>query len=384
MGLAENLLNSLDTDVLNESDYSTNEEEHIVIDASRRIIIPNSLKDIAVMGDKDVETVTFDCIRFWDEHDLSTFDIYINYILPNGDTGTYIPTSITTHDDYFSFQWTIGFGITQHKGTLNFSITATKTHEDGTLLYQWSSLLNNECRISQGLEISDVIDPLQDAFETGRKAEYDAFWESYMPDQYLDYDSHFAGRGWNDATFKPPYDIPRGDREPTSFSRMFANCDITDLSQCKINWAKATRTDQMFYWANRITALPEIDVSNLENCFAMFSSATNLVTIEKFKVSAKTVLTEAFYDCPALENLIIEGTISQNNFNTQWSTKLSKASIVSIIWALDEKVTGKSITLSKTAVDTAFYDSNKDHDGSDSAEWEELISERDNWTINLV
>lgn len=213
-----------------------------------------------------------------------------------------------------------------------------------------------------------------EAFAEGRKAEYDAFWEEYMPDEFADYDSHFAGRGWTDATFKPPYDIPRGDRSPTSFSRMFANSNITNLSNVKIKWDKATRTDQMFYWANRITALPEIDVSNVENCYSMFSSATNLVTIEKFKVSAKTVLTEAFYDCSALENLIIEGTISQNNFNTQWSTKLSKASIESIIEALSKSASDKTITLSRTAVNNAFT----------TSEWNNLKASKSNWTISLV
>ena len=384
MSLAENLLNSLPTENAIEGYSDNEEEEYIVIDNTRKITVPTKLKTIAVTGDKDVETVTFRCVRYWDEHDLSAFDIYINYILPNGESGTYIPQTKGVYDYYFEFQWIIGWEITRYKGGLSFLITAVENSNDGTLSYQWSSLMNNDCTIAQGIIISDTPSPLEKAFEEGRKAEYDAFWESYMPDQFLDYDSHFAGRGWNDVTFKPPYEIPRGDHGPTSFSRMFANSNITNLSNVKIKWDKATRTDMMFYWTTLITELPEIDLSNVTNCNDMFSSAPNLVTIEKLKVSPTTQLRSAFYGCDALKNIVVEGEIAYDGLSFAQSTELSKASIESIIYALSEKGSGRSITLSKDAVDVAFYDSNKDKDGSDSAEWEDLISERDNWTINLV
>ena len=55
-------------------------EEHIIIGRDRYITVPEGLKRIAVQYDHNVETVTFDCPRYWDEHDLSTMNIYINYI----------------------------------------------------------------------------------------------------------------------------------------------------------------------------------------------------------------------------------------------------------------------------------------------------------------
>ncbi len=152
MSLAENLLNSLP-----ENDYensrmggSGNEEQHIVIDENRRVTVPDNLKTIAVMGDKDIETVVIDCVRYWDGHDLSTFAIYINYILPNGDEGTYIPQDIDKLDDVFSFSWVIGKEITYNSGQLVFWIVAKLTDDNGDLIYQWSSFQNFECSIATG------------------------------------------------------------------------------------------------------------------------------------------------------------------------------------------------------------------------------------------
>ena len=80
MGLAEQMLAGMSVENYS-NEYVTNEEEHIVVTESRQIIVPSALKTIAVTGDKDVETVTFDCVRFWDGNDLSTFAIYLNYVL---------------------------------------------------------------------------------------------------------------------------------------------------------------------------------------------------------------------------------------------------------------------------------------------------------------
>lgn len=152
MSLAENLLNSLPETTYENSRTAGSgyEEEHIVIDEQRNITVPNNLKVIAVKGDKDIETVIIDCIRYWDGHDLSTFAIYINYILPNGDEGTYIPENIETLDDVFSFSWVIGKEITYNSGQLVFWIVAKLTDDNGELLHQWSSFQNFECSIAPG------------------------------------------------------------------------------------------------------------------------------------------------------------------------------------------------------------------------------------------
>lgn len=155
MSLAENLLNSLPTENISE-DYSTNEEEHIVIDNTRKITVPAKLKTIAVTGDKDVETVMIDCVRYWDNHDLSEFAIFLNYMLPNGETGTYVPYGVSRTDEYFTLEWIIGSEFTKYSGALQFLITARKVNENNLLVYQWSSLLNSDMTIQLGLEPSEM------------------------------------------------------------------------------------------------------------------------------------------------------------------------------------------------------------------------------------
>lgn len=154
MSLAENLLNSLPTENISE-DYSTNEEEHIVIDNTRKITVPAKLKTIAVTGDKDVETVMIDCVRYWDNHDLSEFAIFLNYMLPNGETGTYVPYGVSRTDEYFTLEWIIGSEFTKYSGALQFLITARKVNENNLLVYQWSSLLNSDMNIQLGLEVTE-------------------------------------------------------------------------------------------------------------------------------------------------------------------------------------------------------------------------------------
>lgn len=104
------------------------EEPHIVICRDRKITIPEVLKRIAVEGDHDIETLTFDCPRMWDEHDLSKMILYINYRLPDGEVGSYIAENITPiDDDTFTFTWTISRTVSQKKGNIAFLVCAKKT-----------------------------------------------------------------------------------------------------------------------------------------------------------------------------------------------------------------------------------------------------------------
>jgi hypothetical protein len=158
MSLAENLLNTLPDNSAATRTGGGVEEGHIIIDENRHITIPDELKIIAVTNDKNVETVTFDCVRYWDGHDLSNFAIYLNYTLPNGTSGTYIPSDIVRYDDHYSFDWTIDRPITEKEGSLTIALTAVLTDTNGTLLQQWGSFPNSEMTIVKGLSVGEVPD----------------------------------------------------------------------------------------------------------------------------------------------------------------------------------------------------------------------------------
>ena len=152
-------------DTLSEDDVSVfTVEPHIVINSDRTITVPNSLKRIAVQYDHNIETVTFDCPRYWDERDMSTMQVYINYKRPDGELGSYIVDSIAVDNadsSIIHFDWTISKSVTQTKGTLTFLICAKKVDVDsGEEVNHWNSELSTDMYISEGLECDDHVQEL--------------------------------------------------------------------------------------------------------------------------------------------------------------------------------------------------------------------------------
>jgi hypothetical protein len=158
MSKAEQLLKSLQFEDSYLEAKGQREEGHIVIDESRQITIPKELQTIAVTGDKNIESVTFDCVRYWDIHDLSTFKIFINYILPNGEEKTFVPNETRTNPDdesVFHFDWKITPDMTQMSGNIVFSIVAEKRDENGDITHRWGSLRSSGAKVEAGIGVSD-------------------------------------------------------------------------------------------------------------------------------------------------------------------------------------------------------------------------------------
>ena len=89
MSKAEELLNTLSASADTDGLTISSQEPHIVVGNDRYITVPEELKRIAVQHDHDIETVTFDCPRYWDEHDMSQMTIYVNYLRSDGENGAY-------------------------------------------------------------------------------------------------------------------------------------------------------------------------------------------------------------------------------------------------------------------------------------------------------
>lgn len=138
-------------------------EPHIVISNDRTVTVPPELKVIAVQFDHNVETVTFDCPRYWDEHDLSKMRIFINYTRADKQLGEYHcdDVSVDKSDDaIIHFTWTITGHVTEVAGAISFLVCAKVSNEEGELLNRWSSLLNQEMSIAPGLLATGVIEKL--------------------------------------------------------------------------------------------------------------------------------------------------------------------------------------------------------------------------------
>lgn len=149
MSLAENLLDSID---------EITPEGHIVIGNDRYITVPDGLKRLAVQYDHDIETVTFDCPRYWDGIDMSEMKIYVNYLRSDGEPGCYNVQNVTIDSSDTSlmhFDWTVSRNVTEVHGKIVFLVCIKKADENGNEVNHWNSELCKDCYVSEGLEYAE-------------------------------------------------------------------------------------------------------------------------------------------------------------------------------------------------------------------------------------
>lgn len=138
-------------------------EEHIKIGLDRYITVPEALRRIAVQYDHNIETVTFDCPRFWDSHDLSKMTIYINYMRKDRYRDKDVADNITvdeSDENLMHFTWTISRNATLHKGELKFLVCAVELDDKGFEKRHWNSNLCDQMYVNEGLECDDAVKEL--------------------------------------------------------------------------------------------------------------------------------------------------------------------------------------------------------------------------------
>lgn len=227
-------------------------------------------------------------------------------------------------------------------------------------------------------KLTAIAENEEKVFNAGKEAEYDAFWDAYQQNGKLtNYNYTFSGRGWNDNTFKPKYDLI-----PTEASSMFFNSSISNIIDIlaeqgiKLDTSKATTIQNFITGNSVIKKLPKIDASGVTSatgCDGMFNSCTALEEVEEFvfKESINNYSSLAHW-CTKLVKFKASGIISGSiSFDR---SPLNKESITSVINALSSSATGQTATFKKTAKEAAFTDD----------EWATLIATKSNWTISLV
>jgi hypothetical protein len=243
--------------------------------------------------------------------------------------------------------------------------------------------------IAEKLQI--IAENEQMVYDAGKKAEYDRFWDRWQSNgERTDYkmmNGTFNGKYFGFSNFYPKYDIkPVGDASFLFYAWENASGDSVGslkqrLEDCGVvlDTSKATSLTNAFAYS-RFTEIPIIDCTGLSggstNVFA--SAYGNLKSIEKIIVNETVTFTKWFNSTNPLE-VRFEGTIGQDldlSYQSYKATdsRLSKASIESIVNCLSNTATGKTLTLSQTAVNNAFTDT----------EWATLIATKPNWTISLV
>lgn len=158
MSQAYELLNSLADATPSLQLANPETEPHILISNDRVVTVPKELQRIAVQYDHDVETVTFDCPRYWDGLDMSELRVYVNYMRRDRVVGCYLAQNVTvdtTDSAIMHFDWTISRNVSQVAGEIKFLVCIKKGDSEGNEVNHWNSELNNQMYVSEGLEVGN-------------------------------------------------------------------------------------------------------------------------------------------------------------------------------------------------------------------------------------
>lgn len=199
-----------------------------------------------------------------------------------------------------------------------------------------------------------------ESYAAGQKAEYDRFWANFKKgiDDRNTWECAFAGAGWNDDTFYPPFDIVPTGGSSFMFRFFHFNGDLVErLKECgvKLDCSKITDFYYTFYLAN-FSHIGEIDTRSATRMQSIFGECYNLVTVDKLILrddGSQQFISPFGYDAN-LKNLTIEGVIGQNGFSVGDCNKLTHDSLMNIIYALkDYAGTGTTYTVTLGATNLA-------------------------------
>lgn len=243
-------------------------------------------------------------------------------------------------------------------------------------------------------KLTTIAENTQKVHEAGKKAEHDAFWDSYQhKGARTNYPAYsFYGEGFDFDNFYPKYDIkPNGTCLYLFYAWEKSGRNIKGslkqrLEECGVvlDTSNVTNFSHAFNYS-RFNEIPTINCLNFgANTSSLFSNDWGaLITIEKLIVNEAVTYKSWFVNSNNLTNITFEGTIGQS-IDFQYSKKLSKASIDNIAIALSTTASGMTLTLSKDAVNAAYETSEGAKDGSTSAAWSAIVNSRTNWTISLI
>lgn len=219
-----------------------------------------------------------------------------------------------------------------------------------------------------------------EAYEKGKQAEYDAFWDEFQNGgNSMSYKACF-GTGWTAENLKPKYNINAINCNYMFYGNTMGGDLVEHFERIGkrliFDGAKGRNLNNTFD-NSAFTRVGRIHATGA-SWYATFNSCSKLVTIDEAGNPAENGNTQfqstTFAGCTALKNITIVGWIV-NSTSFSSSTLLTKDSIESIVNHLSDTATGKTLTLSKTAVNAAFGD-----------EWDSYVNAHkpSGWNITLA
>ena len=144
----------------NPEAYTDTGIEYCTVDDDTRLVtVPDKYKKLGVESDEKAKRIWFRFPKLVGNNgvDLSAIGVRVNFRNANGDGDIYIVEDLTTDGDYVIFSWELTRKVTAYKGHVSFVVCAVKSATDGTTKNEWNTTLNKECKVLEGLEVSEQI-----------------------------------------------------------------------------------------------------------------------------------------------------------------------------------------------------------------------------------
>lgn len=262
----------------------------------RTITIPESIKNLGVESDEDVNRIHFKMPKMYKDVDLTDFDIRINYI--NGNDGDkYIVEDKTISEDYITFSWLVGRNALKTKGSTRFIVCLKKTDSEGIVQKEFNTTLAS-INVLEGLETTeqimqkypDVIEQILKKIEGSTTITPDQISEAV--EEYMTANQIQAG-----ATEEQAKQIEKNMQDISKLSDDIANKEESGTAEVKIT-AHNTSTDAhndirllIQNLVNTVTALLDSDDETLDQTSEIVAyiksnkSLIDAITTSKVSVS---------------------------------------------------------------------------------------------------
>ena len=219
---------------------------------------------------------------------------------------------------------------------------------------------------------------IEAVYNAGKQAQEAEFWDRYLTvdnKERTDFMYAFAGRGWNDQTYK----LPKPIRPSGSVAGMYYISRVSDIGD--VDFSGSTSFEMTFYNNVTLAQLGVVDTSkcNSSTSYRYAFAYTGITRIEKLIFAANNTkeMYATFSGCSKLEYIRVEGQIGKSiSFSS--CTKLDVESAKSIMIALaDYSGTtneGKNTVTFASTVKTAITDEGAT--SPDGTSWFEYLTKK--------
>ena len=164
---------------MSDTIYLDQSEITITINKDRTVSVPSILEKSIVQRDHNIESIPFNCPRYWYGNDISTMAIYVIFVTENTEISDEKPlrdacSKVEVDPDdpnMLHFVWTVTEKASKHIGKLAWKVCAIATDADGNETIRWHSHTCRAMEVQEGMEADD-----------------------YVPEQYPDEYSHLVQR----------------------------------------------------------------------------------------------------------------------------------------------------------------------------------------------